>query len=465
MDNILVIESQSRTKERIFEFLKSETYSLRGFDEAGEALEFLRNSKEAVNLAIIAWDIGGEVGGSELLMRLRQRKIAFPCIVVSSSLDLAISNRAIALGAADVLLKPIDGNRLVESVRKALKDPRIVDPLFHELRKDIIGKAPVLLDAVVKLAQAIRGGDAPILLIGESGVGKEIFAQLVHCHQETHPSKAANKIEAINIASLSSNLIESELFGHEKGSFTGADRRRIGKFEQVEKGTLFLDEIGYLDPTLQPKLLRVIDQRTFYRVGGDQELKFQARLVCATSRNLAEAVRAGTFREDLYYRISGFEIWIPPLRKRLEDICILSEYFLRNTGLRLERETLAVLESYSFPGNVRELQNILSQARAVATGKSILPADLPNKIMLERVSPPQEQQFFWPESLLTKKRDEALREIEKRFDSAYLPHMIGEAGNNKELAAEKMGITPKTLRQKLRDCGLEHLVSHKGGQE
>ena len=461
MSSIIVIESENRSRERIFNFLRAEGYAVEEFDSARKALEFLNHSGDDVDLAVVAWGISGEVSGSELLMRLKQRKATFPCIVVTSTLDLAISHRAIALGAVDVLLKPIDGDRMRESVRKALKDPRVVDPLFQELRKDIIGESPVLMDAVVKLTKAIRSGDTSVLLIGESGVGKEIFAQLIH--RKSQIAGVAAPIEAINIASLSSNLIESELFGHEKGAFTGANRSRKGTFERADGGTLFLDEIGYLNPELQPKLLRIVDQRTFFRVGGNEELKFQGRLVCATSRNLVEAVRAGTFREDLYYRISGFEIRIPPLRERKGDIRLLAQHFVRNTGLRLERETIAILESYSFPGNVRELEHIIKRAGAAADGESILPVHLPGEIMLERESPAAEKQYAWPESLLAKKRDDALREIEKQFDRVYLPQRIRDAGNNREKAAKEMGITPKTLRQKLRDCGLGHSVGRKRG--
>jgi DNA-binding NtrC family response regulator len=388
------------------------------------------------------------------MLRLRQRRASYPCLVISAWLDLATRNRAVALGAADLLLKPIDGNRLRNSVSRALGDPRVTDPLFQELRGKLVGEAPVFLDAVLKLSQAIRGGDTGILLIGESGVGKEIFAQLVH--QKSRP--ASTRIEAVNIAGFSESLIESELFGHEKGAFTGADRMRCGAFERAGAGTLFLDEIGDLNPALQPKLLRAIEQRQFYRVGGSQPMKFEARLVCATSRNLAAAVRSGVFRPDLYHRVSEFEIRIPPLRERKGDMRPLAEHFLRDTGAVLEREAMAVLESYSFPGNVRELQNLLKQAVAVHKGRSILPADLPGEIMQEREATGSEAAPGWDRRLLAMSRSEALVEIEKDFDRIYLQQRIAQAGGNRTKAAEAMGITPKTLRQKLRECGLGHLV-------
>ncbi len=291
-----------------------------------------------------------------------------------------------------------------------------MDPLVAELRERLIGDSPFFLEAVVKLSQAIHNEKPTVLLIGESGVGKEDFAQLIH----GKGSRTSARIEAVNLAGLAATLIESELFGHEKGAFTGADRRHAGAFERASKGTLFLDEIGYLDLALQPKLLRAVNQRKFLRVGGSEPIDFDGRLVCATSRNLAEAVRLGTFRQDLYHRISEFEIRIPPLRQRKEDIRPLVDHFLNKTKFRLERETLAVLESYEFPGNVRELQNILQHARTVCTGDVILPADLPGEIMQDRLNPPSEIQSSWPESLFRKTREEAIKEIEKQFDRVYL---------------------------------------------
>ena len=437
------------------QFLTGEGYSVEEFEDASKALAAIDHAdRRPVELVIVAWDVPGAMNGAEFLLRLKQRNATFPRIVVTEAVDLDIRNRAFNLGAADLLLKPVDGDRLRKSVRRTLKDPKEVDPLVAELGERLIGDSPAFLDAIVKLAQAIHNEQPTVLLIGESGVGKEDFAQLIH----ERGSRARARIEAVNLAGLAPTLIESELFGHEKGAFTGADRQHAGAFERAHKGTLFLDEIGYLDMALQPKLLRAVQQREFLRVGGSEPIDFDARLVCATSRNLAEAVRLGTFRQDLYYRISEFEIRIPPLRQRKEDIRPLVEHFLSATGFRLEREALAVLESYAFPGNVRELQNVLKYARTVCQGNAILPADLPGEIMQERLSPPSEVQPSWPEYLFSKTREEAIKEIEKQFDRVYLLRRIQEAGNNREKAAKLMDITPKTLRQKLRECGLGHLV-------
>lgn len=436
------------------QFLSEEGYSVVAFEDPSKALARIDLTDNGVDMVIVSWDAAGAMNGAEFLLRLKQRQAPFPRIVVAEAVDLDIRNRAFSLGAADLLLNPVDGERLRRSVRRALKDPKEVDPLVAELGQRLIGTSPAFLDAIVKLAQAIHNEKPTVLLIGESGVGKEDFAQLIH----EKGSRARGRIEAVNLAGLAPTLIESELFGHEKGAFTGADRQHPGAFERANKGTLFLDEIGYLDLALQPKLLRAVQQRKVLRVGGSEPIGFDGRLVCATSRNLAEAVRLGTFRQDLYYRISEFEIRIPPLRQRRQDVRPLVDHFLGDTKCRLERETLAVLESYAFPGNVRELQNVLKYARTVCQGNTILPADLPGEIMQDRLNPPSQSQPSWQESLFGMTREEAIKEIEREFDRVYLLRRIREAGNNREKAARLMGVTPKTLRQKLRECGLGHLV-------
>ncbi len=467
MSKIVVIESQPRAKQRMVEFLSNDGHSVTEFADAANALKALEQSGFDTDLMIVAWDIYGEVSGSEFLLRLKQKMVNLPVVVAVPGLSLNLSDRVFELGATDLLLKPIDGDRLRRAVRQALQDPKQVDPLVAELREKLVGNSTLFLDAVVKLAQAIRSGDTTVLLIGETGVGKEIFAQLVHEKSRT----LETKIIATNTAGYSATLIESELFGHEKGAFTDAKERHIGAFERAGKGTLFLDEIGDLDLSLQPKLLRAIEEHKFYRVGGNEEIKFRARLVCATSRNLAEAARIGSFRKDLYFRINEFEIRIPPLRERKEDVRALVTYFLKDSRVRLEREALAILEDYSFPGNVRELQNILTQARAVCSGHTILPQHLPHKVMRERQGLPEASrapqasvdqknlptyaQHVWPEFLFELSHKDAIDKITRQFDRAYLSRKIEETGSQ-EKAAKAIGTTPKTLRQWLKKCGLDH---------
>lgn len=462
MGNILLLENDARTSERIVEFLVDQGHSVEANVSADEALERLRKRELTVDLAIVAWDYQSDVCGPEFLSRLKQYSFSFPRLVIAPLVTLDVRNRALALGAADLLLKPIDGDRLRRAVGQVLKDPVQVDPLVAELRKQVVGESPSLLASIVQLAQGIRRRDTSILLIGESGVGKEVFARLVH----QRGSPEGTPLEAVNLAGLSPTLIESELFGHEKGAFTGADRQHAGAFERAKGGTLFLDEIGYLDSTLQPRLLRAIDQRRFLRVGGNEEVEFKARLVCATSRNLADAVRSGSFRVDLYHRINSFEIRIPALRERRDDIRHLTDYLLRDTGVKVERETRQILESYSFPGNIRELDSILKHAVAASDGHCLLPANLPGEIMTDReassLAKGEDGQAAWPESLYQASYKEASEEVQRRFDRDYFLCRLQQAGNNREMAARDMGISARTLRDKLKLCGLGHLIRGDG---
>jgi DNA-binding NtrC family response regulator len=339
--------------------------------------------------------------------------------------------------------------------------------MVAEVRQELVGETAALVASVVQLVQSVRSRITELLLIGESGVGKEVFARLFH--QKGCPSEAP--LEAVNLAGLSPSLIESELFGHEKGAFTGADRRHLGAFERAQGGTLFLDEIGYLDASLQPRLLRAIDQKRFLRVGGTEEVDFRARLVCATSVNLADAVREGKFRQDLYHRINRFEIRIPPLRERREDIHHLIRHLLRDSGVKVERETQQILESYSFPGNVRELDSLLKRALAVSDGRCLTPADLPGEIMWEREQPAEggisggvaPTNDSWPAAYFQSDYKEAVEDIQRQFDRAYLSHRLELAGNNRERLAREIGISSKTIISKLRACGLGHLIRGDSG--
>lgn len=462
MGNALVVESDPQSRELISRFLREEGHCAQTFADGATALTTIQRPDMPIDLAVIAWDLAGPISGSEFLARLIQQKVAFPRVVVSSLVNMEICSRAFALRATDLVLKPLDGDRFRASVRKALKDPKEVDPLVAELRRQMVGEAPVFLEAVVRLAEAIRQSEAVVLLVGETGVGKELFAKLIH--QKSRPDNTP--FVPRNLAGIPSELFESELFGHLKGSFTGAHADKEGAFETVGEGTLFLDEIGHLDFRLQPKLLRAIQEQEFLRVGGTEEIPFRARLVCATSLNLARAAQAGTFLDELYYRISQFEIRVPPLRERKEDVPALVSHFLREKDVRLERETMAILDSYSWPGNVRELENLVNQTAKACKARVILPGDLPTAIMSEREKPatPEEPQRPWPEAILQLDYREAMQEVENRFLREYLPRRLGEAGDNREKAAEQMGITPKTLRQKLKDCGLGHFVGRDEGE-
>ena len=462
MSNTMVVESDPRSRESIIRLLRDDGHSVADFPEATAALEALERSGLPFDLAVVAWDVAGPISGSEFLARLMQRNVTFPRIVVNALADLETWSRARAWGAADLLAKPIVDDRFRNAVRKALKEPVETDPLVAELRERVIGHSPALLEAVTRLAKVIPQEEVIVLLVGETGVGKGVFAKLIH--EKSRP--AGTPFIHLNLTTVPVSLFESELFGHVKGAFTGADDDKAGVFERAAAGTLFLDEVGHLARPMQPKLHHVIQDRKFARVGGNQELDFRARLVCASARNLAQSAQAGTFLDELYYRIAQFEIRIPPLRDRKEDLPALAKHILAGTGLRVERETMEIFRSYSWPGNVRELESVLTHAQTVCQGEAILPADLPADIMGERQSPKPaaDPQPSWPDALFHKPYKEATADVENEFLRQYLPRRLKEAGDNKEKAAKLMGITPRALRDILRRCGLGHLVGRDEGE-
>lgn len=342
--------------------------------------------KELPDLVITEINLG-PFNGLELLKRLRQRDPnAF--VVLSSAFSTTQSViESMKLGAYDFLRKeslPFSFKIVVDSALKARRELRAATEFKPQLtveqhRDSIIGKSDAM-QQVFKMIGRVAGTDAPVMITGESGAGKELIARAIHRYSQ----RAAADFVAINCAAIPENLLESELFGHEKGAFTGAHTQRIGRFEQSNGGTLFLDEIGDLPLAVQGKLLRVLQDGEFSRVGGNAAIKTDVRIVAATNKKLENEVAAKTFREDLFYRLNVVRIHLPPLRERVEDIRLLAEYFLQKISaqkhlprLRLSEEAVRVLEAHPWPGNVRELENTLQRACVLATGDVLLPKDIP----------------------------------------------------------------------------------------
>lgn len=326
--------------------------------------------------------------GLELLKRVRMRVPNAMVILNGTIFSTNAVIESMRLGAFDVLRRESLNFELKSTAERALQsaekmrtqEDESADTLQAQPSGDIIiGRSPAMQD-VYKLIGRVATADAPVLITGESGVGKEVVSNAIHQFSR----RTKGEYVAINCAAIPSNLLESELFGHEKGAFTGAVTQRIGRFEQCDGGTLFLDEIGEMPLEVQSKLLRVLQTGEFSRVGGNQNLQSDVRILAATNRRLEEEVEVGNFREDLFYRLNVVRIHIPPLRKRTEDIRLLAEFFLqkqtkkgKNRQLTLSNEAIAMLESYHWPGNVRELENLLQRAAVLATGNVLLPQDLP----------------------------------------------------------------------------------------
>jgi DNA-binding NtrC family response regulator len=417
--------------------------------------------------------------GLDVLRQLRQIDARIPVILVTvvRSADSAIE--AMRQGAYDYLLKPLDLQKLDHVISEALKIARVMRErvaLSREARtlpdddqpgKAIIGSCPAMQE-VYKAIGRVADQAFPVLITGESGTGKELVARAIY----QHGPRAKAPFLALNCAAIPETLLESELFGHEKGAFTGAERRRIGKFEQVNGGTLFLDEIGDMPLSAQAKLLRVLQEQTFERLGGSETIRTDVRLIAATHRDLKQWSDEGKFRPDLYYRLGVFTIHLPPLRERGDDLALLVQFYLRQISRELGREvrevapeTLERLRGYSWPGNVRELQSVLKQAILRSHGPVLLLDFLPELLgapgeTAAPVAPPEEPfdlEAFLGQRLGPDSRD-LYREIHRELDRIVLSRVLEYTGGNQQRAALLLGVTRRTLRAKLQDVGLH--VAH-----
>lgn len=325
--------------------------------------------------------------GLELLARIRKHSPNAMVIITSAFGTTQSVIEAMKMGAFDFVRKeqlPFNLKVVVDSALKAAIELRSASAFKPQLtveqhKEEIVGRSDAM-QQVFKMIGRVSGSEVPVMVTGESGSGKELVARAIH----NYSARSNKNFLAINCAAIPDNLLESELFGHEKGAFTGAHSQRIGRFEQCDGGTLFLDEIGEMPLQVQSKILRVLQEGEFSRVGGNQTLRTDVRIVCATNKNLEEEVARRTFREDLFYRLNVVRIHLPPLRQRVEDITLLAEYFLQKIAnrkhrppLKLAEDTIRVLETYPWPGNVRELENTMHRASVLATADVLLPKDIP----------------------------------------------------------------------------------------
>lgn len=455
--NLLIIDHMTSDREiyrSALAALSAETtFCVSGY----EAQEVLLASTSPIDAILLLWELKGRPGAAELLTHFRRDCPETRVLIVGSTLKMSVAAIVRKLGAHDFLLKSHLRERIPGAILHA-EDHFHRQEILSALRTRMTGRSPAFEDMLRKLALAIHYANDPVLLVGENGTGKELLARSIH----DLGSSSTSPWVAVNIASIPDNLVESTLFGHEVGAFTGAESRRIGLFEESGNGTLFLDEIGEMELSLQAKLLRVVQERSFRRVGGSVDLSFEGRLVCATNRDLYQEVDSGRFRRDLYHRINTFEITVPPLRERGDDVWLLTEFLLRkgnpSLSLRLSPEAKDLLGEYAFPGNVRELETIVKQGIIRCKGDIIGPLDLPIELMERRPvddSAAPLESIQWPEGLFTGDHRNALKEIEQAFNRHYLFRKLQESDGKKERAAQLAGLDPKTFRNKCRDCGLD----------
>jgi nitrogen regulation protein NR(I) len=455
------------------------------FDSPEIELATAANGEEALRLIpkfkpdLVIMDIRmGGMTGLETLRRIRQMEPKLLVILMTAYGTTQMAIEAMKLGAYDYLLKPFDVPRLREIVNNALKAARDMkqvvsyQPLLEseDYELGIVGRSEPM-QQVFKLIGQLAASDATALITGESGTGKELVARAIYHHS----NRSQQSFLAVNCAAIPEQLLESELFGHERGAFTGATNQRIGKFEQCNHGTIFLDEIGDMTPATQTKILRVLQSGTFERVGGNQPLKVDVRVIAATNKALEQAVAARQFREDLFYRLNVVRIHLPPLRERREDIRLLVNYFL--SKLARDQQTkprsiapsaLKALEKYHWPGNVRELENVIRRALVMAKGEAILLTDLPAEISgqasgVSAAAPiatvPSEGAVTDAASLARllfqwARKDPKLKVI-PAVERELVIQALKETGGNQVHAAKLLGITRATLRKRVEKFGIQ----------
>jgi DNA-binding NtrC family response regulator len=416
-----------------------------------------------------------DLSGLEVYERIREIDARIPVLFITAATDAHHAIEAMKQGAYDYLIKPLDTQHLRRVVGQALElsrlshEPAVVtDTLPKEEHGDaIIGCCPAMLD-VFKAIGRVAAQDVTVLITGESGTGKELVARAIY----QHGARAKGPFLAINCAAIPDALLESELFGHEKGSFTGAERRRIGKFEQCSGGTLFLDEVGDMPLATQCKILRVLQDQAFERVGSNETIQTDVRVIAATNRDLEEAVVHGKYRADLYYRLSVFTIHLPALCERGDDLPMLVRHYVRRFNRELGREVrevtpeaMELLRRYPWPGNIRELQSVLKQALLRATGPVLTAGSFQSPVSARIAEPRAEAngpfggaarspiEAFLRQSLHDCGQD-LYQHVHRHVDQQLLPLVLQSTGGNQVRAAQLLGITRRTLRLRLRELGL-----------
>ena len=453
--SILVVEDERAIQFALSGLLRREGYDVEMASSGDEAIAKLEEGRFDLVLTDLA--LGTGPSGMDVLRAAKERQAETVVVMITAHGSEKIAVEAMKGGAEDYVPKPFDNDEIRLVVRRALERTRLerenrllLDQVQRQYGFDnLIGSGPGMRK-VFETVQKVAETDLTVLIRGESGTGKELVAQSLH----NRSSRKNRPFVAVNCAAISSQLVESELFGHEKGAFTGADARREGRFEAANGGTIFLDEIGDMAMETQAKVLRVLQERSFERVGGTKSIQVDVRVLAATHRDLEDEVRKGNFREDLYYRLKVIELLLPPLRERREDIPALAARFLEQVTERLGLEKrqmgesgLAQLSRYAWPGNVRELQNVLESAAVLASGASIEAADL-------RIaeSPASAELASHDDAGLA--FGTAKKRAVETFEKAFLLRALRKHDGNISRAAESIGMVRQSLQQKIRELGL-----------
>ena len=441
--HVLLVDDDDSLREALADELNRDEFLVVPARNAEEALNEI--AEQTFDVAIVDLNLPG-MSGEDLIHELRQHAPTTEIVVLTGHGTVENAVRTLKEGVYDFLTKPCSLDEIEAVTKKAWEKRSLVrenqllhrELARHDQFRDFVGGSPALrsvLEIIAKVSQT----DSTVLIQGESGVGKELASRAIY-----RGSKRSNRpFIVVDCTSLQESLLQSELFGHERGAFTGAVARKHGLFEVADGGTLFLDEIGELTLPLQAKVLRVLDSGTFRRVGGVHDVSVDVRIICATNRDLYQMAQEGRFRQDLYYRVNVVSFTLPPLRERRPDIRSLAEYFAerspvaRKRGIRFSEQSLAVLEEYSWPGNVRELQNVVERALILADGDEVTEADLPGNLR------------FGESAMID--RLTANRPSLAQLESAYLKRLLHDFGGHRGRVAEVLRISERTLYRKLKE--------------
>lgn len=447
--SILIVDDEKSQRKLLSDFLRSEGYTVTEAENGEKAIKTV--STGHVDLILLDYKMPG-MDGVQVLKEVKRINPEIDVVIITAYGTIETAVEAIKAGAIDYITKPVELDEVLLIISRVIERQKLIrenERLKEELGQQAVTTERIIhksqkMNELIDVARRVASSQASILIQGESGTGKELFARLIH----NLSPRAGKSIVVVNCGALHEQLLESELFGHEKGAFTGASSRRIGRFEEADGGTLFLDEIGELSPGIQVKLLRFLQEREFQRLGSNVNLQVDVRIISATNRDLETQVKEGTFREDLFYRLKVVTMVLPPLRERKEDLPVLIDHFIEQFNKKnlkkkeLKPEAREALLNYDYPGNVRELVNIIERAVVIARGQDITTEDLPFKSS----SPAESSTVDLSRSL-----QKSVEDLEKQS----IEQAMWRTENNQTKAAEILGISERMLRYKLKKYGLK----------
>ncbi len=477
MKNVLLVDDDKELSKSVIDLFDENKYRFHYLEDGQATTRYVADNKESLDLIMVDVNLPS-CSGLDLLRNIKRIDKSIPVIVISGFISTENAMEAMREGAYEYLTKPFEVEKLIATVNKAcgfikdnvtLTSPTIIHPEEDTGHDEIIGQSPEIVE-IAKMVGQVAKTDAAVLIFGESGTGKELIARAIHRNSK----RRSENMLSVNCAALSDTLLESELFGHEKGAFTGAYFKRIGKFEQCDHGTIFLDEVGDMSMLTQGKVLRVLQEKEFERLGGNETIKVDVRVIAATNKSLVQYMKEGTFRVDLFYRLKVVSIYMPPLRERKEDVSLLVDHFIRkyNNSLgknvrTVSKKAKAMLQKYVWPGNVRELENNIHTAMVMAKADILQPEDFPifnedaNKleIDLEGLQDNYTEMFarlIDPifAKMIANSEGRVYHLMQSAMEKALIAACLKHFNSNQVKASEMLGISRNTLRDRISKYGI-----------